>query len=128
MWSTDSVVAAHGLSCSMSCGSSQTRDRIHVPCIGRQMLNPWTTRSVPDFGLLFFLSDCCGYSSVSPCYSSVGNSADIFILEFCDYILMHICMDFINPAKACGMLFHRKSFWFCFFVFSSNKDSWKILP
>ncbi|KAG5205695.1 hypothetical protein JEQ12_018945 [Ovis aries] len=23
--------------------SSQTRDRIHVPCIGRQILNPWTT-------------------------------------------------------------------------------------
>lgn len=74
------------------------------------------------------MSDCCGYSSLSPCYSSVGNSAYLFILESCDYILMHICMDFINPAKSCGMLFHCKSFWFCFLFFSSNKASLKMLP
>ena len=27
--------------------SSQTRDLAHVPCIGRQVLNHWTTREVP---------------------------------------------------------------------------------
>ena len=24
----------------------QTRDRTHVPCLGRQILNPWTSREV----------------------------------------------------------------------------------
>ena len=28
--------------------SSPTRDQTHVPCIGRWMLNYWTTREVPD--------------------------------------------------------------------------------
>ena len=28
--------------------SSQTRDRTHVPCTGSQILNPWTTRDVPE--------------------------------------------------------------------------------
>ena len=28
-------------------GSSRTRDRTHVPCIGRSILNHWTTREVP---------------------------------------------------------------------------------
>ena len=28
-------------------GSSQTRDRTRVPCIGRRILNQWTTREVP---------------------------------------------------------------------------------
>ena len=27
--------------------SSWTRDQTHVPCIGRQTPNPWTTREVP---------------------------------------------------------------------------------
>ena len=27
--------------------SSQTRDRTHVPCISRQILDHWTTREVP---------------------------------------------------------------------------------
>ena len=34
-------------------GSSWTRVRTHVPCIGRQILNPWTTREVPEY-----ISDC----------------------------------------------------------------------
>ena len=28
---------AHGLSCSLQVGSSWTRDRTHVPCLGRQI-------------------------------------------------------------------------------------------
>ena len=28
-------------------GSSRTRDRTHVPCTGRQILNHWATREVP---------------------------------------------------------------------------------
>ena len=31
--------------------SSQTRDQTRVPCLGRQILNHWTTREVPLQGL-----------------------------------------------------------------------------
>ena len=34
---------------------SLTRNRTCIPCIGRQSLNPWTTREVPDF-CFYFLS------------------------------------------------------------------------
>ena len=43
----DSVVAAHGLHME----SFQTRDWTHVPCIGRQILNYWTTSKVPALTL-----------------------------------------------------------------------------
>ena len=62
LWRTGfSLVVVHGLS---SCGvctqlphsrwdlSSQTRDQTHFPCIGRQILNYWTTREVPRTYLL----------------------------------------------------------------------------
>ena len=32
--------------------SSRTRNRIHVPCIGKQILNHWTTRDVPSYHIL----------------------------------------------------------------------------
>ena len=40
LWCTGLVVPRH-------VGSSQTRDRTCVPCIGRRILNHWTTREVP---------------------------------------------------------------------------------
>ena len=43
-----SVVVAHGLSCSVACGISQTRARTRVPCVGRRILNHCVTREVPD--------------------------------------------------------------------------------
>jgi len=42
-----SVVAACRLRCLWHVGSSQTRDHIQVPFIGRQILNHWTTRKAP---------------------------------------------------------------------------------
>ena len=42
-----SLVAACGLSCPRVCGILGTRDQISVPCIGRWILNHWTTREVP---------------------------------------------------------------------------------
>ena len=45
-----SVVAVHELSCPWHVESSWTRDRTHVPCIGRWILNHCTTREV--------LNDC----------------------------------------------------------------------
>ena len=47
-----SGVAHSGLVASRHVGSSQTRDRTPVPCIGRQILNHWTTRETPLFGFL----------------------------------------------------------------------------
>ena len=43
-----SLVVTCGLSCFTACGdlSSLTRDRTHVPCIARQILNHWLTREV----------------------------------------------------------------------------------
>ena len=35
-----SVVVAHGLSCQQHVESSHTRDSVHVPCCGRQILPP----------------------------------------------------------------------------------------
>ena len=66
LWCVDLVVSRH-------VESSQTRDRSHVPCIGRQILIYWTTREVlPShflhlqifyyfFGVQFVLSisTCC---------------------------------------------------------------------
>ena len=41
-----SVVEVHGLNCLQHVGSSRPRDRTRVLCIGRQILNHWTTREV----------------------------------------------------------------------------------
>ena len=46
LWHTGSVVVVPGLVAPQQVGSSQTRDRTHVPCIDRQVLNRWTTREV----------------------------------------------------------------------------------
>ena len=40
----DSVVAAHGLRCSAACVIFWLRDRTHVPCTARQILNHWTAK------------------------------------------------------------------------------------
>ena len=53
VWSTgsrreDSVVCHTALVALQLVGSSRTRDQISVPCIGRWILNNWTTREGPD--------------------------------------------------------------------------------
>ena len=47
-----SVVLVLGFSCPKACGILLDRDQTHVPCIGRWILNHWTTREVL---VLFFL-------------------------------------------------------------------------
>ena len=42
-----SVAVVPGLGASWRVGSSRTRDRTHVPSIGRQILNHWTPRESP---------------------------------------------------------------------------------
>ena len=48
LWRTGFVAPWH-------VGSSQTRDRTHVPCLGRWILNHWTTREVLHIFLSFVL-------------------------------------------------------------------------
>ena len=43
-----SVVVAHSLVAPWHAGSSQTRDRTRVPCIGRRILNHCAAREVPE--------------------------------------------------------------------------------
>ena len=45
LWHTGLVAPRH-------VGSSQTRARTRVPCIGRQILNHWATREAPKFYFL----------------------------------------------------------------------------
>ena len=52
LWHVGSVVAAHGLSCPGARRILWTRDQTRVPCIGRQILNHWTTRKVPEIYVL----------------------------------------------------------------------------
>ena len=54
--STGLVVVVHRLSCSEACGIFRTRDRTHVPCTAKQILNHWTTREVQHF---IFLKLAC---------------------------------------------------------------------
>ena len=56
LWSTGSRAWAQqswqtGLVAPWHVGSFRTRDRTHVPCIGRQTPNHWTTREVPTLVL-----------------------------------------------------------------------------
>ena len=46
-----SVIVVTGLVASWHMGSSLTRDQTHIPCIGRWILNPWTTTEVLLWGL-----------------------------------------------------------------------------
>ena len=51
LWLWGLVTAGHG-------GSFRTRDRSHVPCFGKWILNPWNTREVPTLCCFFFSPRC----------------------------------------------------------------------
>ena len=51
--SPGSVAVVHQLVAQRHVGSSQTRDQIHVPCTGRQILNPWDTKEVPSLSIYY---------------------------------------------------------------------------
>ena len=65
VWSTGSRAWAQllwrvGLVAPQHVECSWTRDRTLVPCLGRQILNHWTTREVPVWS--YFFKDECGLS------------------------------------------------------------------
>ena len=51
-----SVFVAHRLSCSLACGIFLDQESIHVPCIGRGILNHWTNRGVFEGESFTYLS------------------------------------------------------------------------
>ena len=66
LWCTSLVAPRH-------VGSSRTRERTRVPCIGRQILNHCTTREVPSVQFL--------YSSRYSCSSWLSLSLSLSVLE-----------------------------------------------
>ena len=54
-WPVGSAVVAHlGVAAPWCVGYSQTRDQTLVPCVGRQILNHWTTREFPVIFIFYF--------------------------------------------------------------------------
>ena len=63
--------------------SSPTRDQTHVPCIGRWILNPWTTRKV----LTFFSIPCISFLrrlTFFICFKYVHNISITSVLALVD--------------------------------------------
>ena len=52
-----SVDAEYGLNCARHVGCSRPSVQTHVPCIGRQILNYWTTREAETRSLIQDQSD-----------------------------------------------------------------------
>ena len=52
LWGADSAVVHIDLVASQHVGSSRSRDRTRVPCIGRWILNRWTTWEALTFSFL----------------------------------------------------------------------------
>ena len=84
--STGSIVLAHGLSCSMACGTSQIRNQTCVPCITRQILIYCATREVP---LPNFFFSCAQFlvnvffSCISLCCLNISPLSDILFFSHC---------------------------------------------
>ena len=60
LWSTGSVVVAHRLSNPLACGIFLEQGSSHIFCIGRWILNHWTTREAPEY------LQWCVYSHLLP--------------------------------------------------------------
>ena len=67
--STCAITVVRGL-IALHVESSQTRDQTHVPCTGRQILNPWTIWEIP---FLLFLE---ALGLLHHGYGNVGSSLD----------------------------------------------------
>ena len=68
---TGSIVVAYRLIAPQHVGSSQIRDRTPVPCIGRPILNHWTTREVLWYSLLNMMSN------------HIQHYSKVFLISFC---------------------------------------------
>ena len=86
-------------------GSSQTRDLTHVPCVGRWILNIWTTREVPEICLPFFF---------------------FFFKLFCFFNKPNFCVHCLSfPQKAnifSESLFGKAAIWLHWFITSMDMN------
>ena len=57
--------------------NSPTRDLAHVPCIGRQILNHWTTREVPKLITPLIVYKNLGFPGVSAVKNPLANVGDM---------------------------------------------------
>ena len=68
IWVPEHRLSSYGILAYLLCGtwdlSSPTRDQTHVPCIGRQILNHWTTSEVPLGKAFFFFFFFWGKGSI----------------------------------------------------------------
>ena len=87
------AAVANGLSCPAACGSSQVRDRTHVPCTGRWILSHQTTREVPGLGLKDQIS-IVGDNGVG--ISDEGGKSEQLLLDLYSYKGLKISEAFLN--------------------------------
>ena len=84
-----SVVAGMGLVALRHVESSPTRDRTHVPCIGRRILIHHTTREVLHFILTFVINltkgSASGYFRSTFCVHKLPNPMVAAILHHCPW-------------------------------------------
>ena len=83
-WSMGSVVVAHRLSCSAARGIFWSRDWTHVPCIGKQIPNHWTTGGVPLKDCIFQKphgSFLCPWKNVQSCLWEAALTRSDWALE-----------------------------------------------
>ena len=76
--SPGSVAVVHGLVAQRHVGSSQTRDQIHVPCTGRQILNPWATQ---EFHQCLFIMVTFTYIKKTFIFKNISK-LNIFVIFF----------------------------------------------
>ena len=89
-----SVVTVHGLTCPKHVESSRTRDRTHIPCIGRWILNHWTARVVHDTCFLMWMClQSHNFLSKYLCSLSFFSRAPFFIICICE---------FLTKLQSCG--------------------------
>ena len=105
------------LPCSMWDFSSLIRDRTHFPCIGKQILNHWTSREVlrwQSFGLqthhCWWNLDCCMWCH--PVIRQASGNLEKLLLSL-NYFQSHL------PSQRCNVLPCTSRLW-CFTRFSSH--------
>ena len=94
MWCTAFVAPRH-------VGSSQTRARTRVPCIGRQILNHSATREVPIFLFLRFSLSLI-FENLIMCLA-VGLFRGIFF-DTLGYLYLGVCFFLLRLGKFSGVI------------------------
>ena len=94
-----SVVKYTGLVAPSCVGSSQTRDQTHIPCIGRWILNHWTTREVQQFFFCIQNPTSASVTNYSPFCLSPQNCAPQVALQTCpNYQALPLITETLSPS------------------------------